>query len=1375
MGRNNRNDRNNNNKQKSNTDKPLLWMPEGVNFGQTTEESDDAKAKVYFDSCTAATTIEKRHLTDLHDSQNALNVLCNAGKMTMFQRGKLGDLPSWARQPGQGIANLISIPELETFLAENNGRLEYSSMGDWTLTVGGRSVVLPKEESGPCKGMPYLLIDDARQIFTRNKWSSDLPRTNTVLEFRRPGERTKSRIVVSGNSHIQPSIRGNMEGFSKKQVIGALDVRLKQGCMGNMPSSKLKDLVRNNRLKKCSITLADIDNAEIIFGHQARSNLRGGTSRAKPDKVNTSTVEIPRDFYKLHKFVTLSADVMFCNGLPFLTTVSENINFLTAEFLPTRGAEHLSSTITKVLNLYGRNGFIVRVIHMDNEFSCLKEYLPMLEIEMTAAGEHVGLIERCHRTIKERGRGILAELLYSCYPTQMIIHLIYHVVLWLNATNYTLRSNVSAREFITGQSIDIDAHCQQPFGQYCEPHNDQEVTNGMNPRTHPCICLGTTGNRRGTQKVLNLDTNEVVRRRNLRNQSIPVPDSIIHKVNELGINNKKEKYGRKLEFLDRTKCPYSWTYDDEEDEDDLVEYTSHPEMAAEVPGVTWANQMPALVPRSPADDDSSDDDSSDDESVDSIGDDSPDDDVLPEDDVNYDDSPLADFNDEVTGVDGEIAGVDVDADFTDGSTGVDGEIAGVDVDEDGANTGVDDQLTGVDADFAGESNKMTGVDAAVAASNGMTGVDAAVAATSTGPTVVQSPRMFSQEALEHVVAPVGPTGVRRGTRTRTQTSRYEPTMTGQTYPTAETQTAAMHFQQAMATNPLDTAEARIEHMTGAIMMQQHFFQRGLRLFGKKGEAAVEKELNQMHDMQAYTPIDASTLSEAEKKDAINQLMFITEKRCGKIKARSCADGRKQREYIKKEDASSPTVSLEAIMLTMAIEAAEGREVATIDIPGAFLHTDIDEDVVMQLKGKLAELMVQVDPKLYRKYIVTENGHKVLYVKAQKAVYGLLRSSLLFYLKLKGDLEAMGFKFNPYDPCTANKMINGHQMTVVFHVDDLKVSHEDSKQIDWFADQLRKIYGEKLTVNKGKVHDYLGMMIDYTKSGKVEISMIKFIKKILDTFPEEIKTTTATPAADHLFNIREEGDAKYLEEDKADAFHSVVAMLLFLCMRARRDVQTAVSFLTTRVQKPDEDDWGKLKRVLKYLKGTMYMKLTLEVDNLSILKWWIDASHNVHMDCRGHTGTMFSLGRGAVLSSSMKQKMNTKSSTESELVGAYDGLSLILWSRYFIEAQGYTINHNILYQDNQSTMLLQRNGRASSTKRTKHINARYFFIKDKIERGEVEVLYCPTKEMRADINTKPLQGTPFRTLRGQLMNIPVDYDDDAERLNTSEDLGGPASR
>jgi hypothetical protein len=213
----------------------------------------------------------------------------------------------------------------------------------------------------------------------------------------------------------------------------------------------------------------------------------------------------------------------------------------------------------------------------------------------------------------------------------------------------------------------------------------------------------------------------------------------------------------------------------------------------------------------------------------------------------------------------------------------------------------------------------------------------------------------------------------------------------------------------------------------------------------------------------------------------------------------------------------------------------------------------------------------------------------------------------------------------------------------------------------------------------------------------------------------------------------------------------------------------VAFLTTRVKKPDEDDWGKLKRLLKYLKGTKHLKLTLSVDSLSKVLWWVDASYNVHDDCRGHTGAMMSLGKGAPISFSRKQKLNVRSSCEGELVGIDDALPLILWTRYFIESQGYTVEENILYQDNKSTILLANNGRWSSNKRTKHIKSRYFFIKDKVESGEISIEHRPTDKMWSDVLTKPKQGKGFRLDRSWLMNCEEDYDDEKERLRTHPKL------
>jgi hypothetical protein len=130
--------------------------------------------------------------------------------------------------------------------------------------------------------------------------------------------------------------------------------------------------------------------------------------------------------------------------------------------------------------------------------------------------------------------------------------------------------------------------------------------------------------------------------------------------------------------------------------------------------------------------------------------------------------------------------------------------------------------------------------------------------------------------------------------------------------------------------------------------------------------------------------------------------------------------------------------------------------------------------------------------------------------------------------------------------------------------------------------------------------------------------------------------SATPVADHIFKVREDG--RKLSKEQADVFYHTVYQLLFAANRACRDIQMAVSFLITRVQAPDEDDWEKLKRVLKYPKGTQYLKLTLSADAMNFaIHWYIDGSHQIHEDCRGQTGSLVTFGAGAVASSSINQK------------------------------------------------------------------------------------------------------------------------------------------
>ncbi len=499
------------------------------------------------------------------------------------------------------------------------------------------------------------------------------------------------------------------------------------------------------------------------------------------------------------------------------------------------------------------------------------------------------------------------------------------------------------------------------------------------------------------------------------------------------------------------------------------------------------------------------------------------------------------------------------------------------------------------------------------------------------------------------------------------------------------------------------------------------------------------------------------------------LLFLKEKRSGYIKGRACVYCAPQWAYIPKDEAASPTLSTESIFITALIAAKEQRKVQCYDVPSAFVNTNVDEEVIMVLKGELAEMMIQIAPKVYRKYVsIDKKGTKILYLKLQKALYGLMRASLLFYWKLRKELEAYGFEINPYDPCVANKMTEaGKQLTVIWHVDNLMGSCKDDFELTKFSCYLAKIYGPKLCMHMGHKHEYLGVEMEFNEDIMLDVSMFKYLQNVIDNFPEVIRGRAATPVAPHLFKVRDEKEVRPLKEEQALAFHHTVAQLLFMATRARRDIQTAVAFLTTRVKNPDEDNWGKLKRVLKYLSGTRYLKLKLSMDNLGILKWYVDGSHNVHWDCKGHGGAMLKLGKGATTSYSRKVKLNTRSSTETELYTADMFMPEMLWSLHSIQAQGYEVECVGLYQDNISTQLLIKNRKMSSRKKTKHIKAKFFFIKDRIDDGEIRVLNCPAKEMWADIMTKPLQGTAFRVMRAELMNCPVNYKDPVVSYDTHE--------
>jgi hypothetical protein len=204
---------------------------------------------------------------------------------------------------------------------------------------------------------------------------------------------------------------------------------------------------------------------------------------------------------------------------------------------------------------------------------------------------------------------------------------------------------------------------------------------------------------------------------------------------------------------------------------------------------------------------------------------------------------------------------------------------------------------------------------------------------------------------------------------------------------------------------------------------------------------------------------------------------------------------------------------------------------------------------------------------------------------------------LFYKKLCGDLKGYGFNLYPFDPCVANKMVGKGQMTLSWHVNDLKVSQKDDQVAADFLAWLKTQYGQigELKVHRGKEHEYLGMKLNYKVPGQVSFDMSDYVEHMLSGFPtEEIQSKSKVPWNEFLFRVDDKSPK--LSDDERELFHTVVAQGLFLCKGARLDISPTIAFLTTGVRAPTLKDWSKLIRMMRFLKGTVFDLLMLSADS-----------------------------------------------------------------------------------------------------------------------------------------------------------------------------------
>jgi Reverse transcriptase (RNA-dependent DNA polymerase) len=332
------------------------------------------------------------------------------------------------------------------------------------------------------------------------------------------------------------------------------------------------------------------------------------------------------------------------------------------------------------------------------------------------------------------------------------------------------------------------------------------------------------------------------------------------------------------------------------------------------------------------------------------------------------------------------------------------------------------------------------------------------------------------------------------------------------------------------------------------------------LFGLEADASITDELQNMLDRNVWHGVLRSSLSKRQRKNIIRCSLFLKEKYSPegvrlRLKARLVAGGHQQdRSLYDREDISSPTVSINALLCLLHIAAQERRSVMVFDIGTAYLHAALTgTEVYMELDAVTAALLRKLQPS-YESF-VDENG-KIL-VKLDKALYGCIESAKLWYEHIKAFLIENGYSENPIEPCVFNKITeSGVQISIAIYVDDAIATCADEKELDVLTQALKAKFAE-LNITRGLYHDFLGMKLNFSEPGFVQISMPRYINELLAANPH-ITTSRKTSSPDDLFFI--DPESPLLEAEEKEWFHSTVALLLYVSTRVRKDISVPVGFL-----------------------------------------------------------------------------------------------------------------------------------------------------------------------------------------------------------------------
>lgn len=279
---------------------------------------------------------------------------------------------------------------------------------------------------------------------------------------------------------------------------------------------------------------------------------------------------------------------------------------------------------------------------------------------------------------------------------------------------------------------------------------------------------------------------------------------------------------------------------------------------------------------------------------------------------------------------------------------------------------------------------------------------------------------------------------------------------------------------------------------------------------------------------------------------------------------------------------------------------------------------------------------------------------------------------------------------------------------------------------------------------GEIKYYLGIEINKV-NGIYNLNQQKYIKQLLNKYKMDDAKISKIP-----IDVSYGKSSQEVELQNNDGYQELIGSLLYLAINTRPDISTAVCILAQKTSKPSKEDWNELKRVLKYLKGTANLKLFLgNFEERQELLGYADANYAENrIDRKSNSGFIFKLNGGTISWKCSKQKTVSLSSTEAEFVALCEAVKEALWLQNLLaDINRVQTIRTTIYEDNQSCIKMIENQKISN--RSKHIDVKFHFIRDIIKGGKIQIEYCSTNEMLADLLTKPLSNIRFGTLRDNL--------------------------